>query len=61
MAKNKSLFHKVKTIIGYSVAIVVIVIALGISGLRFMLTTANLYQAEVELFASSLLEQPLKI
>lgn len=61
MAKKKSLFHKLKTIIGYSVAAVVIIIALGISGLRFILTTANLYQLEVEQFASSLLEQPLKI
>ena len=56
-----SLFHKIKSIVGYSVATVVIVIALGISGVRFLLTTANLYHDEVEKLASKLLEQPVKI
>ena len=61
MEKKHLLFHKIKSIVGYSIAIVVIVIALGVSGLRFLLTTANLYQNEVEQLASSLLEQPVKI
>ncbi len=61
MAKNHPLFHKFKSIVGYSIASVVIIVALGVSGLRFVLTTANLYQQEVEQLASSLLEQPVKI
>lgn len=61
MAKNHLLFHKLKSVVGYSIAIVVIIVALGVSGLRFLLTTANLYQNEVEQLASSLLEQPVKI
>lgn len=55
------LFHKFKSIIGYSIATVVIIAALGISGIRFLLTTANLYHEEVEQLASRLLEQPVKI
>ncbi len=61
MSKTNSLFHKFKTIVGYSIAVVVIVTALAVSGLRFLLTTANLYQNEVEQLASSLLLQPVKI
>lgn len=61
MSKMHPLFHKFKAIVGYSVAIVVIVVALAVSGLRLLLTTANLYQAEVEQLASSLLLQPVKI
>lgn len=61
MAKYHPMFHKFKSIIGYSIAIVVIVTALGVSGLRFLLTTANLYQNEVEQLASDLLQQPVKI
>lgn len=61
MEKTHPLFHKLKSVIGYSIAIVVIVIALGVSGLRFILTTANIYQSEVEQLASSLLEQQVKI
>ena len=61
MAKYHPMFHKFKSIIGYSIAIVVIVTALGVSGLRFLLTTANLYQNEVEQLASELLKQPVKI
>ncbi|MDH5368444.1 MAG: hypothetical protein OEW99_00345, partial [Gammaproteobacteria bacterium] len=61
MAKYHPLFHKFKSVVGYSIAIVVIVAALAVSGIRFLLTTANLYQDEVEQLASSLLEQPVKI
>ncbi|MCK5387124.1 MAG: hypothetical protein KAJ39_08050 [Gammaproteobacteria bacterium] len=61
MAKYHPLFHKFKSIVGYSIASVVIIVALGVSGLRLILTTANLYQQEVEQLASSLLEQPVKI
>lgn len=61
MAKNHPLFHKFKSIVGYSIASVVIIVALGVSGIRLMLTTANLYQQEVEQLASSLLEQPVRI
>ncbi len=61
MIKMHPLFHKFKFIVGYSIATVVIVIALGVSGLRLLLTTANLYQAEVEQLASNLLKQPVKI
>ncbi|MCK4865570.1 MAG: hypothetical protein KAT06_09070, partial [Gammaproteobacteria bacterium] len=61
MAKRHPLFHKLKSVIGYSIAIVVIIAALTVSGLRFILTTANAYQDEVEQLASSLLEQPVKI
>lgn len=61
MKSTHPLFHKFKSIIGYSFATVVIIAALSISGLRFILTTADLYQKEVEVFASNLLEQPVKI
>ena len=61
MAKTHPLFHKLKSVVGYSVAFVVIIAALSVSGIRFMLTTANVYQSEVEQLASSLLEQPVKI
>lgn len=61
MAKTHPLFHKFKSVVGYSIAIIVIVSALAVSGLRFILTTANIYQYEVEQLASSLLEQPVKI
>jgi len=61
MTKIHPLFHRLKSVIGYSVAIAVIIIALGVSGLRLLLTTANLYQAEVEQLATSLLNQPVKI
>lgn len=61
MAKINSLFHKIKSIVGYSFAIVVIFSALGVSGMRFLLTTANLYHDEVEQFASDVLNQPVKI
>lgn len=61
MAKITALFHKFKSIVGYSIAFVVIIIALSVSGLRLILTTANLYQQEVEQLASNLLEQTVKI
>jgi len=61
MIKSHPLYHKFKLVIGYTVATVVIIIALGVSGLRLFLTTANLYQAEVEQLATSLLNQPVKI
>ena len=61
MDKKAQVFHKIKSLLGYSIAIVVIVVALGVSSLRLLLTTANLYQTEVEELASSLLEQPVKI
>ena len=61
MEKYHPLFHKLKAVIGYSVAVVVILVALAVSGLRFLLTTANLYQEEAEALASSLLEQPVRI
>lgn len=61
MAKSHPLFHKLKAVVGYSIATVVIIIALAVSGLRLMLSTANVYQHEVEQFASSLFEQPVKI
>lgn len=54
-------FHKIKTVLFYSIATVIIIIALAVSGLRLILTTANLYQKEVEQLASSLLKQPVKI
>lgn len=59
--KVSILFHKFKSIVGYSIASVVIIIALSISGVRLILTTANLYQQEVEQLASDLLEQTVKI
>ncbi|MCW8901082.1 MAG: DUF3971 domain-containing protein [Gammaproteobacteria bacterium] len=61
MAKNHSLFHKLKAVLGYGIAVAVIVVALGVSGLRLILSTANIYQYEVEQFASSLFKQPVKI
>lgn len=61
MAKNHPLFHKLKSVVGYSIAIIVIVAALSVSGLRLILSTANMYQYEVEQLASSLFEQPVKI
>ena len=61
MDKKVQVFHKIKSLLGYSIAIVVIVVALGVSSLRLLLTTANLYHNEVEELASSLLEQPVKI
>lgn len=61
MSKTHPLFHKFKSIVGYSIAIIVIVAALAVSGLRLLLTTANLYHNEVEQLASSLLLQPVKI
>ncbi|MDH5600219.1 MAG: DUF3971 domain-containing protein [Gammaproteobacteria bacterium] len=61
MAKNHPLFHKFKTVIGYSIATVVIIAALTVSGLRLMLSTANVYQYEVEQLASNLFKQPVKI
>lgn len=61
MVKTHPLFHRLKSIVGYSIAIVVIVVALAVSGLRFVLTTADVYQDEVEQLASSILEQPVKI
>ena len=61
MAKITALFHKFKSIVGYSIAFVVIIIALSVSGLRLILTTANLYQQEVEELASDLLKQTVKI
>jgi uncharacterized protein (TIGR02099 family) len=61
MAKTHPYFHKLKSVIGYSVATFVILIALSVSGLRFLLTTVDLYQNEVEELASALLEQPVKI
>ena len=61
MVKSPSLFHKFKSVVGYSIATIVIVIALGVSGLRLILTTANLYQEEVEQLASSLLKESVKI
>ena len=61
MSKFNTLFHKLKAVVGYSIAIIVIVSALGVSGVRLLLTTANLYQHEVEQLASSILQQPVKI
>lgn len=61
MKRYHPLFHKFKSFVGYSIAIVIISLALVISGIRFLLTTANLYHQEVENLASSLLEQPVKI
>ena len=61
MSKLNTLFHKLKSVVGYSIAIVVIVSALGVSGVRLLLTTANLYQNEVEQLASGILQQPVKI
>ena len=61
MAKSYSLFYKLKLIFGYSIAAIVIIVALAVSGVRFFLTTANVYQIEVEQFASSILKQPVKI
>lgn len=61
MNKSPNVFHKLKTVFFYSIASIVIVAALGVSSLRLILTTANLYQIEVEELASNLLEQPVKI
>lgn len=61
MQKSPIVFHKLKTVFFYSVASIVLIVALGVSGLRLILTTANLYHEEVEQLASSLLEQPVKI
>lgn len=61
MLKISPIYHKLKSIIGYSIAAIVIVIAIGVSGLRLLLTTANLYQNEVEQLASNILKQPVKI
>ncbi len=61
MINFHSLFHRFKFVVGYTIAAIVIIIALGVSGLRLLLTTANLYQAEVEQLAVSLLKQPVKI
>ncbi|MFK5913287.1 MAG: DUF3971 domain-containing protein [Woeseiaceae bacterium] len=61
MLTKSSLFHKIKSIVGYSIATVVILSALAIASMRFVLSNANLYQAEVEQLASSLLKQPVKI
>ena len=61
MVKASLFLHKLKTVFFYSVASVIIIIALGVSSLRLILTTANLYQEEVEQLASTLLEQPVKI
>ena len=61
MAKRHPIFHKLKAIVGYTIATVVIVIALGVSGLRLVLSSANVYQAEIEQLASTLLKQPVKI
>ena len=61
MAKTHPLFHKFKSVVGYSIATVVIIVALGVSGLRFIMTMANVYQSEVEQLASNILEQPVKI
>ncbi len=61
MNNMPQLMHKLKTAVFYTVAAVVIVIALAVSGLRLLLTTANLYQQEVEQLASTLLEQPVNI
>ena len=61
MSKIITLFHKLKAVVGYSIAVVVILSALSVSGVRLLLTTANLYQNEVEQLASSILQQPVKI
>ena len=61
MANFNRFYHKFKSIVGYSIAAIVIVIALAISGFRLILTTANLYQSEVEQLASSILKQPVRI
>ena len=61
MTKISTLYHKLKSIVGYSIAAVVIIVAVGISGLRLILTTADLYQSEIEQLASTLLKQPVKI
>ena len=55
MVKASLFLHKLKTVFFYSVASVIIIIALGVSSLRLILTTANLYQEEVEQLASTLL------
>lgn len=61
MEKSRIIFHKLKTVFFYSIASIIIIIALAVSGVRLILTTANLYQEEVEQLASGLLEQPVKI
>ena len=61
MEKLNFLYHKLKFIVGYSVATVVIVVAIAVSGFRLVLTTADSYQNEVEQLASSLLKQPVRI
>ena len=61
MEKLTFLYHKLKSIVGYSVATVVIVVAIAVSGFRLVLTTADSYQNEVEQLASSLLKQPVRI
>lgn len=61
MANKYSLLYRLKNIVWYSLASIVIIVALGVSGLRFILTTADLYADEVEQLASSLLQQPVKI
>lgn len=59
---NRSqLFHKLKAIVGYTLATVIIIFALTISGIRFMLSVADLYQQEVEQFASTMLGHPVTI
>lgn len=61
MEKLIFLYHKLKSIVGYSVATVVIIVAIAVSGFRLVLTTADSYQYEVEQLASSLLKQPVRI
>ena len=61
MEKLIFLYHKLKSIVGYSVATVVIIVAVAVSGFRLVLTTADSYQYEVEQLASSLLKQPVRI
>lgn len=61
MSTLHSFIHKFKAILGYSIAAIVIISAILVSGVRLLLTNANLYQDEVEQLASSLLLQPVKI
>ena len=61
MEKLIFLYHKLKSIIGYSIAALVIIVAVAVSGFRLVLATADSYQVEVEQLASSLLKQPVRI
>ena len=44
MEKLTFLYHKLKSIVGYSIATIVIIVAVAVSGVRLVLTTADSYQ-----------------